>query len=135
MIQRVHRNHLQKNFRSFVNFLFLLSIFHSIFYRFTDWNGDEIHSSEREEIFFFFSFQQDFGESIVYIGKDSINFKKITRIDVVPLSWYPFHQVRIDYSLILYNALSIFIYFHLQNFYIHHFFHVIQILFPISLSI
>lgn len=47
-----------KEFLNFCQSSFLPSIFHSIFYRFTDWNGDEIHSSEREEIFFSFLFSR-----------------------------------------------------------------------------
>lgn len=63
-----------KEFLNFCQSSFLPSIFHSIFYRFTDWNGKSIQAWKGGD--FLFSFQQDFGESIVYIGKDSINLKK-----------------------------------------------------------
>lgn len=63
-----------KELLNFCQSSFLPSIFHSIFYRFTDWNGKSIQAWKGGD--FLFSFQQDFGESIVYIGKDSINLKK-----------------------------------------------------------
>lgn len=71
------------DFWTFINFLFLPSIDFSFYFCIDALieTGRNLFKHEREEISFF---QQDFGESIVHIGKNSINFKKITRIDVVP---------------------------------------------------
>lgn len=128
---------LQKNFWTFINFLFsfLPSIDFSFY--FVSMHGlkrDEIQSSTKGRRFSFF--QQDFGESIAYRQGSNQLEKKSHASTSFHRDSCSFHQVRIDYSLILYNALSIFICFHLQNFYTicTSFFPCDSNLFPISLS-
>lgn len=85
--------------------------------------GRNAFEHEIQEIFFFSRISVN---SIVYrqgIQSTSKNHTHRRRSIV-------FHQVRIDYSLILYNALSMFTRFHLQNFYMYIIlFHVIQLSF------
>lgn len=103
---------LQKNFLIFellsIFSSFLPSIFHSIFVSMHGSKRDEIHSSMKGRRFLFFS---RISVNRLYISARIQSTSKKSHAST------SFHQVRIDYSSILYNILSIFICFHLQNFY------------------
>lgn len=118
----------------FSSLFFPPSIFHSILYRCTDWNGTKSNQARKGGDFLFFNRISVI--SIAYRQGSNQLEKKSHASTSFHRDSCSFHQVRIDYSLILYNALSIFICFHLQNFYTicTSFFPCDSNLFPISLS-